>query len=54
MRNKTLEFLEVHQSDKSSTFTDDAKWRQENEAPEGDCKPQLQVQPTFILNGIHK
>ena len=31
MRKKTLEFLEAHQSDKPSTFTEDAKWRQENE-----------------------
>ena len=32
MRKNTLKFLEAHQSDKSSTFTEDAKWRQENEA----------------------
>ena len=31
MRKKTLDFLEAHQSDKPSTFTEDAKWRQENE-----------------------
>jgi ribosome-binding protein aMBF1 (putative translation factor) len=32
MRKKTLDFLEAHQSDKPSTFTEDAKRRQENEA----------------------
>ncbi len=32
MRKNTLKFLEAHQSDKPSTFTEDAKWRQENEA----------------------
>ena len=32
MRKKTLDFLEANQSDKPSTFTEDAKWRQENEA----------------------
>lgn len=31
MRQKTLQFLEAHQSDLPSTFTEDAKWRQENE-----------------------
>ena len=31
MRKKTLDFLEAHQSDKPSTFMEDAKWRQENE-----------------------
>ncbi|MBQ0046752.1 MAG: hypothetical protein KBT33_04460 [Prevotellaceae bacterium] len=31
MRQKTLEFLEAHQSDRTSTFTEDAKWRHENE-----------------------
>ena len=31
MRVKTLEFLEAHQSDQPSTFTEDAKWRHENE-----------------------
>ncbi len=31
MKKKTLDFLEAHQSDKPSTFTADAKWRQENE-----------------------
>lgn len=31
MRQKTLDFLEAHQSDQPSTFTEDAKWRQENE-----------------------
>ena len=31
MRQKTLQFLEAHQSDQPSTFTEDAKWRQENE-----------------------
>ena len=32
MEEKTLEFLEAHQSERPSTFTEDAKWRQENEA----------------------
>ncbi len=32
MRQKTLHFLEAHRSDQPSTFTEDAKWRQENEA----------------------
>ena len=31
MRQKTLDFLEANKSDRPSTFTDDAKWRQENE-----------------------
>ena len=31
MRQKTIDFLEAHQSDQPSTFTEDAKWRQENE-----------------------
>ena len=31
MRQKTLDFLEAHQSDHPSTFTQDIKWRQENE-----------------------
>lgn len=31
MRQKTLDFLEAHQSDKPSTFIADAQWRQENE-----------------------
>ena len=31
MRQKTLKFLEAHQSEKPSTFVSDAKWRQENE-----------------------
>ena len=31
MRQKTLDFLEAHQSDQPSTFTEDVKWRQENE-----------------------
>ena len=31
MKQKTLEFLEAHQSEMPSTFTEDAKWRQENE-----------------------
>ena len=31
MRVRTLEFLEVHQSETPSTFIEDAKWRQENE-----------------------
>ncbi|MBP5717076.1 MAG: helix-turn-helix transcriptional regulator [Bacteroidales bacterium] len=31
MRQKTLNFLEAHQSEKPSTFVSDAKWRQENE-----------------------
>ncbi len=29
--SKAIHFLETHQSDQPSTFTDDAKWRQENE-----------------------
>ena len=32
MKQKTLDFLEAHKSDKPSTFIEDAKWRQENEA----------------------
>ena len=31
MRQKTLEFFEAHKSEQPSTFTEDAKWRQENE-----------------------
>lgn len=31
MKQKTLEFLEAHQSERPSTFKEDAKWRQENE-----------------------
>lgn len=31
MKQKTLDFLEAHQSEKPSSFTKDAKWRQENE-----------------------
>lgn len=31
MKQKTLEFLEAHQSNQPSTFNEDAKWRQENE-----------------------
>ena len=31
MKQKTLEFLEAHQSETPSTFIEDAKWRQENE-----------------------
>ena len=31
MRQKTIQFLAAHQSDKPSTFAEDAKWRQENE-----------------------
>ncbi len=31
MKKKTLDFLENHQSNKPSTFTEDAKWRQGNE-----------------------
>ena len=30
MRQKTLDFLEAHQSSQPSTFTEDAKWREEN------------------------
>ena len=30
MKQKTLDFLEAHQSEKPSTFTEDAKWREEN------------------------
>ena len=32
MRQKTLQFLEARQSEQPSTFTEVAKWRQENEA----------------------
>lgn len=32
MRQNTLQFLEIHQSDQPSSFTEYAKWRQENEA----------------------
>lgn len=31
MKQKTLDFLEAHKSEKPSNFTKDAKWRQENE-----------------------
>lgn len=31
MKQKTLEFLEAHQSEKPSTFAEDAKWREKNE-----------------------
>ena len=31
MKQKTLDFLEAHKSEQPSTFTEDAKWRQENE-----------------------
>ncbi|MCQ2073552.1 MAG: helix-turn-helix transcriptional regulator [Bacteroidaceae bacterium] len=31
MKQKTLDFLEANQSEMPSTFTEDAKWRQENE-----------------------
>lgn len=31
MKQKTLEFLEAHQSEKPSTFAEDTKWREENE-----------------------
>lgn len=31
MKQKTLDFLEAHQCDQPSTFTEDVKWRQENE-----------------------
>ena len=31
MRQKTLEFLQAHKIEQPSTFTEDAKWRQENE-----------------------
>ncbi len=31
MRKSTLDFLEAHQSSQPSTFTEDAKWRQEND-----------------------
>ena len=30
MKQKTLQFLEAHQSEHPSTFTEDARWRQEN------------------------
>ena len=29
MKQKTLDFLEAHKSEQLSTFTEDAKWRQE-------------------------
>lgn len=29
MKQKTLDFLEAHKSEQPSTFTEDAKWRQE-------------------------
>lgn len=32
MKQKALDFLETHRSDQPSSFTEDAKWRQENEA----------------------
>ena len=31
MREKTLNFLEAHQSEQPSTFVEDARWRKENE-----------------------
>lgn len=31
MREKTLKFLEAHQSEQPSTFVEDARWRKENE-----------------------
>ena len=31
MKQKTLDFLEAHKIEQPSTFTDDAKWSQENE-----------------------
>lgn len=31
MKQKTLDFLEAHKSEQSSTFIEDAKFRQENE-----------------------
>ncbi len=31
MKQKTLEFLEAHKSEQSSTFISDANWRKENE-----------------------
>ena len=30
MKQKTLDFLEAHQSEKPSTFPEDANWREEN------------------------
>ena len=32
MKSKAVEFLEEHQSGDSSTFVEDATWRQENES----------------------
>lgn len=32
MKQKTLDFLDTHRSDQPLSFTEDAKWRQENEA----------------------
>lgn len=31
MKQKTLDFLEAHKSESPSSFTEDAKWRQEDE-----------------------
>lgn len=31
MREKTLNFLEAHQSEQPSTFVEDVRWRKENE-----------------------
>ena len=32
MKEKTLIFLEAHESHEASSFVDEAKWRQENNA----------------------
>ena len=32
MKEKTLRFLEAHESHEASSFVDEAKWRQENNA----------------------
>ena len=47
-RQKTLDFLEAHQSDQPSTFTEDAKWRQEN-----DRKQALVLEDCTVLNNDH-
>ena len=39
MKQKTLDFLEAHKSEQPSTFTEDAKWRQE----------VVQISPTNLV-----
>ena len=47
MNLKTLEFLEAHQSETPSTFTEDAEWRQANgvwpKRPDETAKQQPEV-----------